>query len=123
MKRFLLGFKYAYQGVKYAYSTQINFKVHTGLAILAIILGFYLSLSRFEWICVFASIALVMISELFNTALEVLVDLISPGYHPKAGAIKDLASAAVLLTALLALIVGLIIFTPKLSFLLMPYVT
>lgn len=114
MKKFLKGFKYAYQGVRYAFETQINFKVHSAISGLVLLLGFFLNLSQLEWLWILCAIFLVIAAELFNTALEVLVDLISPDYHPKAGHIKDLASAAVLLTAIFAFITGLIIFTPKL---------
>jgi undecaprenol kinase/diacylglycerol kinase (ATP) len=56
----------------------------------------------------------VVVAEIFNTALEVLVDLVSPGHHPKAGIVKDLSSAAVLITAILSAVIGLCIFLPKL---------
>ena len=113
MKKFLKGFVYAQQGIIYAFSTQINFKVHVLLAIAAIALGYFFGLNINEWLWISVAIGLVIIAELFNTALEVLVDLVSPGYHPKAGIAKDLASAAVLLTAILAAIIGLCIFIPK----------
>ncbi|WP_256012844.1 diacylglycerol kinase family protein [Desertivirga xinjiangensis] len=116
LKKFLKGFKYASQGVRYAFSTQINFKVHSALSVLVVLLGFFLNLSQSEWLWILCAICLVIVAELFNTALEVLVDLVSPDYHSKAGRIKDLASAAVLLTAVFAFITGLIIFTPKLFF-------
>ena len=116
MKKFLKGFEYAYQGIKYAFSTQINFKFHSITSLVVIITGFYFNLNRSEWIWISTAIGLVLVAELFNTALEVLVDLVSPEFNPKAGIIKDLASAAVLLTAALSVIIGLFIFLPKLNF-------
>lgn len=68
-----------------------------------------------EWLWIVAAITFVLVAELFNTALELLVDLVSPGYNKAAGIVKDLASAAVLLAAVFAVIVALIIFTPKLD--------
>lgn len=114
MKKFLKGFIYAWQGVKYAFSTQINFKFHSVAAVLTLVLACLLNLNIYEWLWISAAIAIVIIAELFNTAIEVLVDLVSPDYHHKAGIVKDLASAAVLFTAFLSAIIGLCIFVPKL---------
>ena len=113
MKKFLKGFVYAWQGVTYAFSTQINFKFHTLSALLVVTAGYFFELTLHEWIWISLSIGLVIIAELFNTAIEVLVDLVSPDYHPKAGVVKDLASAGVLITAVLSAIIGLSIFVPK----------
>jgi diacylglycerol kinase len=110
---FFKGFRYAFQGLVYAFSTQINFRFHVVAALGAILLGFYMNISTSEWMWICSAILVVMIVELLNTAIEVLVDLISPGYHPKAGIIKDVSAGAVLLTALFAVMVGLFIFVPK----------
>ncbi|WP_242695868.1 diacylglycerol kinase family protein [Desertivirga brevis] len=115
VKKFLKGFTYAFKGVQYAFNTQINFKFHTISAFVAIVAGFYFNLNSREWLWIITAVSCVLISELFNTALELLVDLVSPGYNKKAGAVKDLASAAVLITAAFALVVGAIIFLPKLG--------
>lgn len=113
MRKFLKGFVYAWQGIVYAYSTQVNFKFHTVAALIIGILGIYFHLSLYEWLWIAAAVSLVLSAELFNTALEVLVDLVSPEYNQKAGIVKDLASAAVLVTAILSAIIGLSIFLPK----------
>ena len=113
MKKFLRSFYYAFKGLRYAFKTQLNFKVHTVLAIAVIPLGWYYELNSTEWIWILLAITLVLIVELLNTAVEFLTDLISPDYHPKAGIVKDLAAAAVLITACFAVIAGLIIFIPK----------
>lgn len=114
MRKFLLSFTYAWKGLSYAFRTQLNFKVHSLTALLALFLGYTLNLSTGEWLWIFLAIGMVLIAELFNTALEVLVDLVSPGYHAKAGIVKDVAAAAVLLTAFLAVMIGLMVFVPKL---------
>ncbi|MFD0939803.1 diacylglycerol kinase family protein [Pedobacter boryungensis] len=114
MERFLKSFFYAFKGLAYAFKTQLNFKMHCFSGALIIALGLYLKLSIIEWLWISLAIALVFIVELINTAMEVLVDLVSPQQHPKAGTIKDIAAAAVLVTALLALSIGLLIFVPKL---------
>ncbi len=113
MKKFLRGFIYAWQGLTYAFSTQINFRVHSFCILITVTAGFCFDLNTNEWLWILASMALVFISELFNTAIEVLTDLVSPGYHRQAGIVKDLASGAVLLAALFAFITGLFIFIPK----------
>lgn len=113
MKKFLKGFTYAWNGLTYAFATQINFKFHVFAAIIIIALGLYLNLSHAEWLWICSAILFVLIVELLNTAIEILVDLVSPGYDPKAGIIKDISAAAVLITALFAVIVSLFIFIPK----------
>lgn len=112
MKKFLSGFRFAFKGLSYAYQTQINFKVHFFAGLLAVLLGWYLQINQNQWLWLSLAIALVLLTELLNTAIEVLVDLISPGYHVKAGIIKDISAAAVLISAIFAIVVGLIIFIP-----------
>ncbi|MEJ6981773.1 diacylglycerol kinase family protein [Pedobacter sp. P351] len=113
MKKFFKGFLYAWQGIVYAFATQINFKFHTFSAIVIVALGCFFKLDLFEWLWISAAIILVVVAELFNTALEVLVDLVSPDYNEKSGIVKDLSSAAVLLTAVLSAIIGISVFLPK----------
>ena len=113
MKKFLFSFAYAFKGLQYAFRTQLNFKVHSISALAAVLLGYWLNIETNDWLWICLAIGLVLISELFNTALEVLVDLVSPEYHPKAGAVKDLSAAAVLITAALAIAIGLMVFLPK----------
>ena len=113
MKTFLNSFIYAFNGLVYAFKTQLNFKVHCIAAVFTILLGAYLGLSNTEWTLIAIAIGLVIVVELINTAIEVLVDLVSPEQHPKAGAIKDIAAAAVLISAVMALVIGLFVFIPK----------
>ena len=113
IKKFFKGFTYAFKGLRYAFSTQINFKVHTLSAVLVIILGCFLNITFQEWLWIILAISMVLVAELFNTAFEVLVNLISPEHDSKAGIIKDLAAGAVLVTSFFAVIIGLTIFLPK----------
>jgi undecaprenol kinase/diacylglycerol kinase (ATP) len=113
MIRFFKSFGYAFAGLIYAFKTQLNFKVHCVATILVIILGFYVKLALIEWLWIACAITLVLVVELINTAIEVLVDLVSPQQNQKAGVVKDIAAAAVLISALLSLIVALLIFVPK----------
>lgn len=114
MSKFIKGFAYAGKGLCYAFKTQVNFRFHCATAIVVVLLGWYLHLNSHEWLWILFSIALVLVTELLNTAIEALVDLVSPEYHLKAGIAKDTAAAAVLVTALVAAVIGLIIFIPKL---------
>ncbi|HTM99381.1 MAG TPA: diacylglycerol kinase family protein [Pedobacter sp.] len=113
MKALLKSFVYAFNGLVYAFNTQLNFKIHCIATILVVALGWYVGLSNMEWIFIAIAIAVVIVVELINTGIELLVDFVSPERHPKAGAIKDIAAAAVLISALMALAIALIIFVPK----------
>ncbi|MES2278142.1 MAG: diacylglycerol kinase family protein [Bacteroidota bacterium] len=113
MKKFIRGFGFAFKGIGYATTTQLNFRVHLGASLTAALLGYVLKVSTVEWIWIIFCMALVLAAELFNTAIEVLTDLVSPDYNEKAGHVKDVAAGAVLVTAIFALITGTIIFLPK----------
>lgn len=104
---------YALSGIKLAINEEPNFKIHVILAILALIIGFVLNISRSEWIILMFTIVLVLVLELINTALEEIVDMVSPGIQTKAKIAKDVAAGAVLITAIAAVVVGLVIFLPK----------
>jgi diacylglycerol kinase len=110
----LISFYHAFNGIASAFRQEHNLWIHTLAAITAIILGFVLRISSFEWMAMAIVIAGVFASELFNSAIESLVDLCSPDFDKRAGRIKDMAAAAVLITAVGALATGLIIFIPKL---------
>lgn len=109
----LKSFKYAFAGLKILFIEEHNARIHAIGAVLAIVLGFVLKVSLNEWIALVIGMALVFVCELFNTSLEALADFVSPEKHPQIKKVKDLAAAAVLMSALSALITGIIIFLPK----------
>jgi len=113
MKKFFKGFYFACKGISYSFSTQLNFRIHCLIALFVINAGFYFALNTIEWLWIIAATAMVFIVELFNTAIETLVDLVSPDFNPKAGLIKDISAAAVLIASFMALIIGILIFLPK----------
>ena len=117
MKKILRSFGYAFKGLGYATKTQLNFRVHLVAAVIAVSLGYALHISVNDWQWIILSITLVLVAELFNTAMEALIDLVSPEYNDLAGHVKDLSAGAVTLAAVFALIMGLIIFLPKLQLL------
>ena len=114
MNKFIRGFGYAFKGIFHACKTQLNFRVHLFCALVAIVLGWYLKLSTAEWLWITLCIGMVLLTELINTAIELLVDLVSPEYNEKAGRVKDMCAAAVLITAVTAVVIGIIIYLPKL---------
>lgn len=104
---------HAFRGLEIMIKTTHNFWGHLFFGLLAIYLGFVLNISHFEWLALIFAIFIVLITETLNTAFEVDIDLTSPQYHPYARDTKDIAAGAVLLAVLLAIIVGSIIFLPK----------
>ncbi|MGH2495671.1 MAG: diacylglycerol kinase family protein [Ktedonobacteraceae bacterium] len=112
--KFVAGFGFAFSGLWHAIRTQVNMKVHISLAIIAIVLGILLHISAVEFAIIFVAIAGVLVAEMFNTVMEICVDLASPDYHPLAKIAKDVAAGAVLLSAIMAIIIALFIFGPHL---------
>ncbi len=112
-KRLIKSFKYAIEGIIYAFKYEQNIIVHTLVMILVIILGIALKLSYFEWLICLVLFGLVIATEMINTSIEAVVDLTCPKIDPLAKIAKDTASGAVLVFALVAFIAGLIIFIPK----------
>ena len=112
-KKLINSFKYAIEGFISSFKTERNMKIHILAMIVAIALGFYCKLSLIEWCFITFAIALVIGSELFNTSIETIVDMVSPEKNPKAKLAKDISAAAVLVFAIGALVTGVIIFIPK----------
>lgn len=112
-KRFLKSFKFSFQGLKYAFTYEQNMVVHLLVTILVVIAGIKLDLSTLEWLFCLISIGLVIATELINTSIEAVVDLVTEEKKPLAKIAKDTASAAVFVFALVAALIGLIIFIPK----------
>lgn len=107
-------FRYAGAGLAFAFTTQRNFRVHLLMGLAVAGLSAWLRLPVASWVLLVLTIGIVLVTEIFNTAAEVLVDLVSPDYHPLAKQVKDLAAGAVLLSAMMAVVVGLLILTPPL---------
>ncbi len=113
IKKFLNSFTYPIKGLKYAYKNEQNLVVDVGVALLVIIFGFIFRVSTMEWAILVLTIGLVISCELINTAIEAVVDLVTEDYHPLAKVAKDTSAAAVFIFAIVAVIVGIIIFLPK----------
>lgn len=113
ISRFFKGFGYAFNGIKTACKTEQNFIFDIIYGIVTIILGFVLKLSVIEFAIVLLAIALVISLELINSAIEYTVDMAMPEIHPLAKSAKDISAGAVLVSAVIAFIIGIIIYVPK----------
>jgi diacylglycerol kinase (ATP) len=109
VRKVLRSFRFAAQGIIDLFRFENNAKVHLLIAVAVVGAGFWLRLSAVEWAILITQIGLVWAAEAINTAIEKLCDFVSPGIHPQIKAIKDLASGAVLILALTAVITGLLI--------------
>jgi diacylglycerol kinase (ATP) len=112
--RLLRSFGYALRGVRLLIVSQANARIHAVATVAVVGLGFLFGIARWEWVALLAAIGLVWLAEGLNTALEALTDLVSPGEHPLAGRAKDIAAGAVLCAAIVAAVIGAIIFLPHL---------
>lgn len=110
VRKFVDSFRYAWRGVMTVFAEERNMQVHGVIAAAAVILGFYYHITPGEWIAVSLCIGLVFVLEIINTAIERLVDLVRPDYDPLAGKVKDVAAGAVLVGAIVAIVIGVIIF-------------
>ncbi len=107
-------FGFAFDGLQTLFKEEHNSRIHLIGAIGVITFSFIFQIALIEWIAIIFVIGLVFITEIINTSIENIADFISPEKHDSIKKIKDLAAAAVLLSALTAIIVGLIIFIPRL---------
>ncbi|UZQ53449.1 diacylglycerol kinase family protein [Trichothermofontia sichuanensis B231] len=110
-----ISFKYAWNGVSYAFQTQRNFRIQVVIGLLALSLALYLHLSAIEMVILFLTIGAVLTMELINTALESVVDLtVKQTYHELARIAKDCAAGAVVISAIVSILVGSVLLLPPL---------
>lgn len=102
-------FAWAFRGLMYAFKTQPNIWVHAVATVLVIATSIWLQISKIEWLAIIMAIGLVWVAELMNTVAETIVNISSPDKHPLARIAKDLAAAAVLITAIVAAAIGVVI--------------
>lgn len=106
-------FSNAFRGIYVAFKITKHSFIYIAAILFIAVLGFYFRISSVEWVLLAFAVGFVIVSEMFNTAIEIDMDLTSPEYHPYARDTKDTAAGAVLISALVSIIVGLIIFLPK----------
>ena len=107
-------FQYAGAGILFLFRNEPNVRIHLALTIIALLLAWWTGFSSIEWAILTIVIGMVFLAEGVNTAIEALVDLASPEYHPQAKIVKDVAAGAVTIAALTAVIVAIFLFIPKL---------
>ena len=107
---FRRSFLIALQGLRAAVATERNIRVMLAGAVFAVMMGLVLRIDALSWACVILCCGVVLVSELINTAIETVVDLVSPEFHPLAGRAKDVAAAASWVISLTSAIVGIIIY-------------
>ena len=102
----------AFYGMLIPYRTEVSIRIQTMVVLGGILLGIYLGISRVDWLFVVIAAALLLITECLNTAVEKLVDLVSPGYNELAGKVKDIAAGAVFIAGLASLTISILVFIP-----------
>jgi diacylglycerol kinase (ATP) len=108
-------FRFAARGIAQTLVSQHNAWIHAAATVAVIGLGFWLDVSRGDWIALVLAIVAVWTAESLNTAFEALCDVATPDFHPEVERAKDVAAGAVLITALGSIVVGLLVFGPKLA--------
>ena len=109
-RKFFESFRYALEGIVYCINTQKNMRIHLAIAMITIMAGLALKISRLEFIIIIMVISVVFVCEIINTAVEKAIDATTHEYNPIAKIAKDVAAGAVLVAAINSIIVGLLIF-------------
>ncbi len=109
---FFKSFGFASEGIKAAFKNEPNFRIHTAIAVVTVLMGLFFHFAAVEWVLLILTISYVMIFELINTAIEEIVDKVSPNFSQSAKLIKDISAAAVLIAAVSAALTGLLLFLP-----------
>jgi diacylglycerol kinase (ATP) len=113
LKAHHVSFKYAFEGLKYAFTSQPNFRIHFALSGIAIFSGFILRISNIEMIVIFFMIILGLTTEMINTSIEAVTDLVSKEWNMESKIAKDVSAGMMLLTSIGAIIISAVIFLPK----------
>lgn len=103
-------FGFAFEGIAYTVRTQHNMRIHLVIALCVLVISLLLRLMPLEWAIILICIGLVLVTEMLNTAIEAIIDLVSPEYHPYAKIAKDIGAGMVVVFSALAAIIGCIVF-------------
>ena len=114
MRKFLSSVRFAYQGIRYVLCTESNFRIQLFIFTLVMISAYSFKIPRLEFLLILITSALIFSLELINTAVERLADKVSPEYNEQIGVVKDMMAGAVLVSSIVAIIVGLVIFSEPL---------
>src|SRR5699024_8868322 len=114
-KKRWIGFSFAWNGLIEAVKSERNFQYHIVTAFIVIVFGIFFQISRLEWGIIILVIVLLLLSEMINSTVEKLIDYLKPDIHPTAKIITDIAAGSILISAIIAVIIRLIVFIPKLN--------
>jgi diacylglycerol kinase len=106
-------FSHAWRGINYMLKTEHNARVHLAAIVIAAVMGIWLRIEPAEWVAIAIVIGVVFVTELLNSAIEKLADMVEPEWNKKIGIIKDYSAGAVLVAAIVSVIAGGVIFLPK----------
>jgi len=109
----LKSIRYAAKGFCILITSELSIIAQIGIGIIMTIIGFLMDLSATEWLFQIMAIGLILVAESLNTAIEKMADFIHPEYHKQIGRIKDISAGAAFFAAIIAVIIGLIIYVPK----------
>jgi diacylglycerol kinase len=115
IRKHTVSFKHALDGIVHTFKTQPNFRFHTIAAVSMILMGIYFEINYLEWLVLLFTFNMVFVAEMINTTVESMVDLITLEQRLDAKIAKDVSAGMVLISALLAVAIGLFIFLPKFS--------
>lgn len=110
-----IGFLYAWNGLREIIKSESNFRIHLVAAVFVFASGLFFKLDLVQWTIIFLTIGSVLITEMINTSVEKIIDYIKPEINHNAKIIKDISAGAVLLAAIIAVIIGLLIFIPEIK--------
>jgi undecaprenol kinase len=113
--RFIRSFSYAWQGIRSCYKREKNFRIQLFISLPVYCAGFYFGLSGSEWLAILFCTMLTLSLEMINSSIEKLADFVTSSIHPVIKQVKDIAAGAVLLSAIISIVMGCIIFIPKLK--------
>lgn len=111
----IISFKHAWDGIAYAFTSQPNFRAHLIAAYIVVFSAWHFEVSETEWIMLLFAIALVLVAEMLNTAIESVTDILILEFNKHAKIAKDVAAGMVLVSAIFSAVIGLVIFLPYLS--------
>jgi len=119
MKRFIKSFKHSLNGIKKAYREEPNFRIHVFFALIALIFSILFKISEIEWFFILIMITIVFVLEIINSIFERTIDMVKPKMNEYVRDMKDMMAASVLVAAITAIIIGTVIFLPKIIILFM----
>lgn len=112
-KRLLKSFKYSFKGLAIVFKEEQNFRIHLIFVVFVVVFMILFKVSVIEVLILIICMALVIIAELINSIFERIVDILKPRIHSYAEVVKDMMAATVLVAAVAAIVIGLVIFAPK----------